>query len=195
VVEVEEEPNRVVVVEDPVVVVVEWGGAVVVVAEPANVVVVVVDGRVDDDVGVVWAGAVVVGVGGWVVVVVAGTSPGMMSFGLFVVIVVTVLDAGGYRYIKVPKPTKPISMRTVERRMAMDRDTGSAMRPTRALWGGLARMTSPVGLGTCSSAFFVAFSSVGAPASVGAPVSVGASMSVAASTSSTGSSELMGHPG
>jgi hypothetical protein len=148
--EVVVDPTRVVVVEEPVgAVVVELVGADVV-EEPAppTVVVVVAGVCVVVDTG----GAVVVVVAaGWVVVVVVASSPGMNPFGLLVVIVVTARGAGGYRTVRVPNPRKATSISTVDRRTGTARDNGSAMRPTRALWGGWARKTSPVGWGTPSA--------------------------------------------
>jgi hypothetical protein len=134
-------PARVVVVGDPVVVV-GAGVVVEVLPGPPEVVVVVAVGVVV--VGPA-GGTVVVVAAGWVVVVVVGSSPGMNPFGLVVVIVVTARTAGGYRIVSVPNPQNATSMSTVDRRTGIDRDTGSAIIPTRALWGTDARKTSPVG--------------------------------------------------
>ena len=132
----------VVVVDVPVVVV------VVVVGDDVVVDVVVVVGLVvDDPAGVVVelveaAGLVVEVVEGRVVVVVAGTRPGITPFGLVVTVFVSAVD-GGYSEYSTPKPTKARAMSTVERRMGNQRAIATDMKPTKALWGTGAN--SPVG--------------------------------------------------
>jgi len=108
-----------------------WVVLVVVVDPDTWVVVVVVDPGTDVD--VVDAGGTVDG-GAVVVEVSAGTIPGS---GVVPGRVATVVPepAGGLKYITVPSPRKATAMSTVERRTGTRRETGTDMKPTKALCG------------------------------------------------------------